>query len=354
MIDGSRAESLKAKGNAALSSKRPLDAVAAFTEALTCSPDALRAVLLSNRSLAYLECGDVSNAETDALACLCIDESWFRAHARYAAARESRGDHLGAAKSFSTAAARAGKTVEADSMRSAAARCLGAFETAEKRKAAESMGSPRPTLAQLMNVGRRRVEIAATLKSAPSLWTLAAAHPAIRIARGNEGRGRGLFATRIIRAFEPVLVDTAVMFYPMFADSAGPTIAGLASRPSYLRPGSGRASSEASQTWPADNIDGILLQLAPFSVDAGQQFSAPSDPMSASELYQAASALNALSAVIDEDAPAEYRRVLFIAPVGALVNHSCAPNCSYEGFWDSSRDAPGVRIFCRSRYRRGR
>lgn len=272
MIDGSRAESLKAKGNAALSSKRPLDAVVAFTDALSCSPEALRAVLLSNRSLAYLECGDVSNAETDALACLCIDESWFRAHARYAAARESRGDHLGAARSFSAAAVRAGKTVEADSMRSAAARCLGAFETAEKRKAAESMGSPRPTLAQLMKLGRRRVEIAESLKSAPSLWTLAAAHPAVRIARGNQGRGRGLFATRIIRAFEPVIVDTAVMYYPMWGDSAGPTIAGLASRPAFVRPGSGRASSEASQTWPADNIDGILLQLAPFSVDAGEQF----------------------------------------------------------------------------------
>ena len=287
------------------------------------------------------------NAEADARACIAVDDSWWRAHARLGAAREAVSDFLGASRAYAVAALRAGKNVEAEPMRSASARTLNAFETAAAATNAEAAGAPRPTLASMSRDGRVRIDIAAALARAPTLWELAAAHPSVRLVRERAGgKGRALVASRAIRQFEPVIVDAAVAFYPQYGDSVGPAIAALAGRPYFIRPGAGRVAADAERTWTTEAVEGVLLQLAPFSAESGSGFTAPAgDFVTAAQLFHAVAALNALSAVTDEDAPAQSRRVQYISPIASLVNHDCAPNCSYEGFWDTERGAPGVRIF---------
>ena len=350
MINREKAETFKATGNAALAAKKPVEAIKAFTEALLHAPTILRPVLISNRSLAHLEANDVIHAEEDARACILIDDAWWRSHARLGAVREAVSDYLGAARSYSTAALRAGKTVEAEPMRSAAARALNLFETAAATRAAEIAGSPRPTLATLSTSGNVKIDVSAALKAAPTLWELASAHPSVRLVGGRVGRGRALVTSRAIRKFEPLIIDSAITYYPQYGDSVGPGISALAGYPYYIRPGAGRfGATDASRTWVTSQnaAIGILLQLAPFSAEAGELFSSTPlpDSIKAGEIFHAAAALNALSSIIDEDAPSNSRRIMFIAPVASLVNHSCAPNCSYEGFWDTERGAPGMRIF---------
>jgi len=49
--------------------------------------------------------------------------------------------------------------------------------------------------------------------------------------------------------------------------------------------------------------------------------------------------------MVDEDAPPDRRRVPMLCPVAALINHSCEPNCSYEGVFLPSKGVPATRVY---------
>ena len=367
MDSASLSRTLRAEGNGHLLAGRPLDAIVSYTAALAIATTD-RAALLSNRSAAHLEAGDAAAAEADARACLAADASFLKGFTRLAAALEARGNALEGARALAQGARIAGGSAEAEPLRAAADGAIKRYEAESRARddAALAAGAlPTPSLDAAVRAAAVPVDVAAALAAAPTLAELAAPHTSIRVvSRVSDGaRGRGVVAARALRAGETVLCDVAAIYYPMLCNDVGGAIAGLALRPLWLRGGGGAAGSRAGggawagtrDTWPAScadgsphsALDGVLLQLAPFSSSAGNVGgSARATParVSRGELYAAVASLNALSGVYDEDAPADVRRVLFVAPVAAMLNHSCGPSCAIESFWDEDSRAPAVRI----------
>jgi hypothetical protein len=181
---------------------------------------------------------------------------------------------------------------------------------------------------------RTPIDIAAVAASSPSLESLLSPTGAVRLGQ-NSASGRCLVAARAIPALSEVLLDTAILWYPSSSDAMGATIPGMCE----LR--SGLSLSDA---------DGFLAQLAPFSpASVGTANTALAAPSAATvprhDLYIAACALNALGALVDEDAPEDKRRLPMVCLSAALINHSCAPNCSYEGWYNTQEAAPGIRVY---------
>lgn len=369
MDSQSLSRKLKAEGNSHLLCGRPLDAIESYTCALTHSTSASdRAALFSNRSAAHLDAGDAAAAEADARACLAADASFLKGFTRLAAALEARGNVLEGARVLAQGARIAGGSVDAEPLRTAAESAIKRYEADARARddAASAGGLQTPSLDAAVRAAAVPVDVRAALAAAPTLAELAEPHTSIRIVSGvsDGARGRGLVAARALRAGETVLCDVAAIFYPMLCNDVGGTIAGLALRPLWLRGGGGTAGKKAGggawaethDTWPAScddgspstALDGLLLQLAPFSSSAGSiggsTVAAPAR-VSRGELYSAVASLNALSGVFDEDAPGDVRRVLFVAPVAAMLNHSCAPSCAVEALWDAESRSPAVRVF---------
>jgi hypothetical protein len=192
---------------------------------------------------------------------------------------------------------------------------------------------------------REPVDVAAAAAAAcaagASLAALLAPHAAnVRLAF-SPSAGRHLVAARSIPALTEVLLDPAVMWYPSSCDSMGATIPGMCE----VRPGLSLGA-----------VDGVLAQLAPFAAASRADAAAaaagvppPPPPPPATvprhDLFIAACSLNALGALVDEDAPADRRRVPMVCAVAAMINHSCMPNCSYEGYYDTAAAAPGMRVY---------
>jgi hypothetical protein len=154
-------------------------------------------------------------------------------------------------------------------------------------------------------------------------------HPQIKLSSGPHGRT--LLATQRIPAFTEVLSENAILWYPPSCNTLAATIPGMACfNPAITR----------------EQAEGLLLQLCPYSPDSGMKVKGGAKPpLIRSDVYPKVANLNALGALVDEDAPANNRRIPMICPVIAMCQHSCAPNCSYEGFYAPASRAPGIRVF---------
>jgi hypothetical protein len=170
----------------------------------------------------------------------------------------------------------------------------------------------------LLAAAAQAVDVAACLSAAPPLPAL----PPFLELRASPGCGRGLFATTDLPPLTELFTDAALLWWPLEpCDDVGATIVGAGTR----RPG---------LSVPA--VAGALLNLVPWASSPP-----PPPPATLGELFTAACSLNALGLCVAEGPP---RRVLpCIAPVAAMLNHSCAPNCSYEGGLVAG--APAARIF---------
>jgi len=193
------------------------------------------------------------------------------------------------------------------------------------------------TFPSLLAAAAAPVDAAACLAAAPP----APLPPAVALAP-SPGAGRGLFATRAIPALTEIFTDAAALWWPLEpCDDVGATIVGCGTS----RPGLSPTA-----------VAGVLLGLAPWAPSSSPASAAPGaaaaaappppprppPPSSMGELFSAACTLNALGLCVDEGPP---RRVLpCIAPIAAMLNHSCAPNCSYEGALLPG-GVPAVRIF---------
>jgi hypothetical protein len=183
---------------------------------------------------------------------------------------------------------------------------------------------PPPSFITLLARAQAPVDVPACLSAAP----LPALPPLVVLAP-SPGAGRGLFAASDIPALTEVFTDAAALWWPLEpCDEVGASIVGCG----VARPGLSPAA-----------VAGVLLNLAPWAApSAASAAAAPrAPPSSMGELFTAACSLNALGLCVDEGPP---RRMLpCIAPVAAMLNHSCSPNCSYEGVLVGG--SPAVRIF---------
>lgn len=103
----SAAEAAKVRGNELFGTRDYEGAVKAYTEAIELDPPpALKLVLYSNRSGAYLAWGEAkSKALKDAEACVGLDESWAKGWGRLGAAQSSLGRYAEAQASYLKASA---------------------------------------------------------------------------------------------------------------------------------------------------------------------------------------------------------------------------------------------------------
>ncbi|DAZ92496.1 TPA: hypothetical protein N0F65_012726 [Lagenidium giganteum] len=82
-----QADAWKAKGNAALSSGNPKEAVECYTKAIELNPN--DHVFYSNRSAAYMSLDDAEHALEDAEACIKVKPDWAKGYSRKGAALHS-------------------------------------------------------------------------------------------------------------------------------------------------------------------------------------------------------------------------------------------------------------------------
>jgi tetratricopeptide (TPR) repeat protein len=87
VIDSPISDSFKVEGNRLLAEGKPKEACVKYTKAIDSLPSPRQLViLLSNRSAAYLQTGDMEPALVDAFEAVKLDPSWPKAHFRKAAA----------------------------------------------------------------------------------------------------------------------------------------------------------------------------------------------------------------------------------------------------------------------------
>ena len=171
-------------------------------------------------------------------------------------------------------------------------------------------------------------ELALNTSSSEFAESLLKPHPLVTL-RVTEN-GRSLFANEDIPPFTEILSDTAIAWYPPTCNTLSGTIPGMLT----IAPGHTRESLEVA-----------LVNMAPYSKDCGCPEASASASLPRGEIYAKVSNFNSLGAMVDEDAPPESRRISLICPVVAMINHSCAPNSSYESFFSKAAGAPGIRVF---------
>ena len=187
---------------------------------------------------------------------------------------------------------------------------------------------PSPTWRECLEISKGEM---CRRNDSPLIPDLLKGHPKVSLIRGVSGRS--LIAKVAIPAFTEVLSDTAIAWYPPTCNTVGASIPGMCDfAPSQTR----------------ESVERLLLELCPYAEASGcPEANEISDKTSLTrgEAYAKIANLNALGALVDEDAPSEYRRVPLLCPLVAMIQHHCAPNCSYESFYSKSAGAPGIRVF---------
>lgn len=367
------ASSFKEKGNAAMASRKLGDAVEYYTKAIEYDPD--NEVYYSNRSHAYLLLKNYAAAKLDAERCIQINGNWPRGYLRLGTALENLKLYLEAEKWFKKGAEFDPADTE---FMNGQKRCRRLFES-EKRTEKTRQYKSLPTIKQCLDLSREIVPFS-IISSAPKLENLVKLHPLIELKYHPE-KGRGLYAISDIPARSPVFFEHAVAWCPPIGDFFAPLIPGIIHTCPFVYAHDEENPSEP-RIFASEVVDGILLQLAPFSEDSralnygsnnnqlnrengnnktirytpdSKSYSDPEgkDGVSRAALYASVNALNGLGIVFDESGPEDLTSIVALSPTAALLNHSCLPNSSFSGYWDADNESLVIRIVSEREIKKG-
>jgi tetratricopeptide (TPR) repeat protein len=333
------ASELKDEGNAHFAAKRYQKAVESYTKGLDLAEDSeLRAILYSNRSAAHLDLRNFKDAVHDATEAVKANPTWPKGHSRLAAA-------LGAIKDYEGAAAAAAKAASLDpsssELKKAATIAAKIAESEREERLCRLVSVPDLLVEAAKPLDLQALRKKAEAPDAPEnlIERFIKPHEAAINLQTISGKGRGVVAAHDFKAGEEVASENAIAWYPQFGDVIGAAIPGLLEiAPSFSSAGG--------------DFYAFCTQLEPFASYLPTT-TAATVSLSKAEVAMRASRQNGVGACFDESGDTEEARIICFSPFVAMLNHDCCPNARVSTFWDSSAQAPKVRVFAVSDIKKG-